>query len=385
MRKSGHHSLTTLSGAAYILPFGQGAADRRSGVKLDETGVFLWNALDSADSFDGLLKLYMEHEGCPDTDELRKRLTVFLDELKASGIIIEGEGKSVPYFGTLSIAGIRVRLFGPERYFSKELEPFLTSGSDSFDQTVTVTEAMMPELLDTRVLFNDSELTVCESSEGFLLYYPQNAFLRFVSISRDGSAVRMFVRGSYTQRAVTTLSFELFNALNCSFLYLAQRRGYFALSAASIQYCDKAWLFCGSSDAGKSAQVELWRKNYAVNMLNGELALLSDNGDGTIMFHGMPWCGASGVTTRRSLPLGGVILLRSGLENKVEALSDDAMQLMTAESIISPVWTEEMLRLNIDFTGKLIKNAAVWRYTCTKELAAAAVMKAAVDRYVRRE
>ena len=112
--------------------------------------------------------------------------------------------------------------------------------------------------------------------------------------------------------------------------------------------------------------------------LNGDLGLLSLTEKGAA-FHGMPWCGTSGISVPGTRPLGGVILLQQGRVNALEPLTPEEKQLRLLNRLISPAWTREQLEENLAFAGALGERVPVWRYTCTKEADSARFLRERID------
>lgn len=83
----------------------------------------------------------------------------------------------------------------------------------------------------------------------------------------------------------------------------------------------KAWVFTAPSGTGKTTQYLLWKKLYGeeVSVLNGDKPILSCRG-GNITVHPSPWRGKEGMGSKRTAPLGGVIVLAQRGENRISVL-----------------------------------------------------------------
>ena len=173
----------------------------------------------------------------------------------------------------------------------------------------------------------------------------------------------------------------MFYGFRAAFFYLAALHGKYALHSASNYYQEKAWLYSASSGTGKTTHVKLWEKLYAVPVLNGDLNLLGMEKD-EVFVYGIPWCGTSGVYTTKKYPLGGIILLKRGTENRVCKLPQDERQLYTAQRMISPAWTEKQVDDSLLFAEKLSDRIPIRQLYCTQEPSAAAVMKEYIDKYL---
>ena len=59
MKQAANYSLVKIADSFYILPYGQNIADHRRGVRLNDTGIFLWNLLAQERSKEELFELFI--------------------------------------------------------------------------------------------------------------------------------------------------------------------------------------------------------------------------------------------------------------------------------------------------------------------------------------
>ncbi|MCD7738930.1 MAG: PqqD family protein [Lachnospiraceae bacterium] len=242
------------------------------------------------------------------------------------------------------------------------------------------------EASDHRVcLPRDPQLCVSESESSYDFSFPSAQQLSCGEIAKDGSRAAFYYRlapdpasdiGGFPGEILRE---EFFHSLRLAFLYHVQKKGMFAIHSASILYQGKAWLFSGHSGMGKSTHARLWTQLYETPQLNGDLNLLAIAPEGP-MVYGMPWCGTSGIFTKQTYPLGGIILLKQNQQDFCEELSPDQKTLLLTQRLISPAWTEELLSLNLRFADRLKDQILVCRLHCTKEPSAAETMKSRIDR-----
>lgn len=397
MKKNASYALRRLHGVPYLLPFGQGNAELRRSVQLDEAGVFLWDALDSVSTERELTERFLARVGADGAQvrEAEADVRGFLHTLRALGILADDTQPPSEDASrlTLAIGALGLRLTGGAAYWSDAFLPFAQRSvcSDAPCQTVSVSEAPPPACAGARVVLENDELAVFDAGERYYLRFPQFAALRLAVLRRDGGAATLHVRRPASPAEEETLREALFHAVRHTFLYFAARHGCFALHSASILYRGRAWLFSAPAGTGKSTQAALWGEAYGTPCLNGDLNLLSlrdENGEaqaGRAFVHGLPWCGTSGVATVGCTELGGIVLLRQAPRNRLEALRADQKQLYAANRLISPAWTEEQLAANLAFADALAQRVPVWRYHCTKEPDAAAFLRAEIDRTLASE
>ena len=411
-----------LADTFYILPTGQRIADRRRCLKINQTGCVIWDLLQKDLSWEELLSAYMEYVKSIEMTENTKTvkpasigeeastvtvasissdlstyvLTLFqFGMIQASAKEMQAfpfapfQAKGNAYYCRYNIAGIQVHYKGRKEWLHAFFEPFLEDGKENPSAHIHMGEQIqisqnwrvrplseVPEIAGELLLFG-SQLDVYRCSGDYMLRFPSNHHLALCTLSFDGKEAVFYYDGSTQQEAVD----ELFYGFRAAFFYLAALHGKYALHSASNYYQEKAWLYSASSGTGKTTHVKLWEKLYAVPVLNGDLNLLGMEKD-EVFVYGIPWCGTSGVYTTKKYPLGGIILLKRGTENRVCKLPQDERQLYTAQRMISPAWTEKQVDDSLLFAEKLSDRIPIRQLYCTQEPSAAAVMKEYIDKYL---
>lgn len=390
MRRCSEFSLFRIAGIPYLLPFGQGIAEQRRGVRINETGVYLWELLKDEISAGELLTLYTAHYEASDAEasQLKADLHQFLRILDNYGILenfsapdsFPDSGCSGPDRKYLGIGGLTLLLQGPKEAYSQEFDRFEISPVCRPDQTLTVTGRSPLRPSNGQILLRDSELIVMENALQYIFLFPNAPKIYEARLSKDGATACYYCRPPYTE----ALRQDLFHAIRLSFLYLAQLHHMAVLHSASLLYENKAWLFSGHSGAGKSTHTNLWKELYGVPLLNGDLNLLSmENGQPVI--HGLPWCGTSGIADTGTYPLGGILLVKKAPVNRAAPLSADRAQLLVTQRLISPGWTEALMQKNLSLIEELFPHILICRLYCTREPDAAETAKEVIDNWLNAE
>lgn len=379
MKANPAYTLHYIADVPYLLPHGQGIAEHKRGIRLNHTGVFLWNALQEVSSRQELLeRAAAYYEAAPeDMPLLKQDLAAFLNQLSALGILTENPVPEKSCTMYLKIGPVLLRLIGPADAFSPAFQPFQISKADNDAQaalTIELKTAACGMYITGSPLIQHQELCVYETAGQYQLQFPQALQLHGAELEKDGSYACIYHTPPYTEPFAT----DLFHAVRVLFLYTAQRCGCYALHSASILYREKAWLFSGPSGMGKSTHTNLWKELYHTPVLNGDLNLLSLT-DGSPVIYGIPWCGTSGIADTAAYPLGGIILLNRGEFDECQALLPDKKILLTAQRLISPAWTCAMLQCSLDFMAALAPHIQICLLKCTKNPSAAQTAKRWID------
>lgn len=422
MKTRAGYVIRQLADTFYIIPTGQRIADRRRCLKINQTGCVIWDLLQKDLSWEELLSAYTEYVKSIEMTEGTKTvkpasigeeastvtaasissdlstyvLTLFqFGMIQASAKEMQAfpfapfQAKENAYYCRYNIAGIQVHYKGRKEWLHAFFEPFLEDGKENPSAHIHMGEQIqisqnwrvrplseVPKIAGELLLFG-SQLDVYRCSGDYMLRFPSNHHLALCMLSFDGKEAVFYYDGSTQQEAVD----ELFYGFRAAFFYLAALHGKYALHSASNYYQEKAWLYSASSGTGKTTHVKLWEKLYAVPVLNGDLNLLGMEND-EVFVYGIPWCGTSGVYTTKKYPLGGIILLKRGTENRVCKLPQGERQLYTAQRMISPAWTEKQVDDSLLFAEKLSDRIPIRQLYCTQEPSAAAVMKEYIDKYL---
>ena len=276
----------------------------------------------------------------------------------------------------LEIAGLLLRLNGPASLFPKEFSAFASEKSELPDQEIDLVTLPPSPKANGTVLLRNPELTVMEAADRYVFLFPTMKNIREASMTKDGSYVRISCAPTSTEENLA----NLFHAIRLFFLFLAQKRGRFALHSASLLYQGKAWLFSGHSGMGKSTHTNLWHELFQTPLLNGDLNLLGQK-DGRFLVYGLPWCGTSEIFTTETQKLGGIVLLgRDPEKDFIQELSAGEKTVRVMQRLISPCWSEEQLSENLAFSEALAENLPVLSFLCTKNPSAACTMKEEIDR-----
>lgn len=379
MKQNKSFLLREIANVPYLLPYGQMIADHKRGMKINATGVYLWKLLEQERTLEELLSLSAAYYDISTAERpaFDADITQFIKQLISYGIIEDNDtndkasGSDELLF---SIAGLGIRLTGPEGAFPAEFSGFTVNECPQIHQTIALRIGTPVSSQNGYTFLRNKELVIMEQDEQYILLFPEAKQLLEIHLKKDASRALCYCLPPYTD----TFKYDLFHAIRLLYLYLAQKHGMVAIHSASILYQNKAWLFSGRSGMGKSTHTNLWKKLYNTPIINGDLNLLALE-DGHPVVHGIPWCGTSGICDTKTYPLGGIVLLKQAPEDSIEELTADNKQLLVCQRLISPNWTSELFDRNLEVVEKITEKVLVCRLKCTKEDGAAETAKKYID------
>lgn len=378
MKQNPSYLLREIENVPYLLPYGQMIADRKRGMKINSTGIYLWKLLEQDISMNELLSLSAAYYEVPDNElsEFQSDITQFIKQLIAYGIVLDTNdlfpSSEVKWY--LSIAGLTLSLSGPTDAFPAQFNAFRIDAPQRVHLHIEIQIGMPTHSPNGKVVLRNQELVVLEQEEQYILLFPKSPTLAEIHLKKDASYALCYCIPPYNEH----LHNELFHALRLVYLYLAGQHQMVALHSSSILYQDKAWLFSAPSGTGKSTHANLWRDLYNTPILNGDLNLLAIKNNIPVI-HGIPWCGTSKLFDTQTHPLGGIILLKQAPTDTIEELPLDQRILLVQQRLISPCWTPKQFDTNLSVIQKIAAHIMICRLHCTKENSACELMKTHID------
>ena len=134
--------------------------------------------------------------------------------------------------------------------------------------------------------------------------------------------------------------------------------------AVAFLWRDRAWLLTAPSGTGKSTQFMNWRRLHPgeITMICGDMPILELREDGFVWIHSSNWNGKEGVGNKISAPLGGVILLEQGKENRIGSLPvRDAIAPLLCQFAVA-FDTEEKIRSVCKLLDGVLCSYPVWKF-----------------------
>ena len=383
MKRNPHYQLKYISGVPYLIAFGQAVADFGHDLRLNDTSLFLWNALETASSEEELVSIYMTEHNCPeeDYDNIADSVHKFVAALRHQNLLLPEE-YDIPESPcvTLKVAGLFLKLYGGRECFSDKLFKFETdidSSEPELTQSISIQTQTQPYNKTGKLILQNKELYILENTNGYCLFFPAFKYITEAHLSYDGREATILCKLAQTEECKQ----ETFAVMQILFLYFAGLHSMIAIHSASVLYEGKAWLFSAESGVGKSTHTDLWNSVLNVPVLNGDVNLISINDD-TPIVHGIPWCGTSGIATTTSYSLGGIILLQQGEDNEFVPLTDEQKLLYLLHRNISPSWTYDMQETIFNLINCIYPDILVCRFKATLSEAAVSYIRNIIDLYI---
>ncbi len=204
------------------------SADCRSekGFVLNETSTFLWNVLQHHEGAEPhqlaeiLARTYHLDEAY--LPELLKDVTDFLTQLTAMGMITEDLHliSSIPSVSMI-IAGICIKLYGSAELISPNFKPFYHEFSDDdTSQEIELVTAPPPSRCYGQVLLQNSEMTVFENPDRYVVLFPQMQNLYEAHMLKDGTYVRIYCHPQVSETNIE----NLFHAIRLFFPFHSTKK-----------------------------------------------------------------------------------------------------------------------------------------------------------------
>ncbi len=134
--------------------------------------------------------------------------------------------------------------------------------------------------------------------------------------------------------------------------------------AVAFLWRGRAWVLTAPSGTGKTTQFMNWRRLHPgeITMICGDLQVLELRDDGSIWVHSSNWNGKEGVGNKTAAPLGGVILLEQGKENRIAPLpAREAIPPLLCQ-FAGGFETETQIRAVCELLDAVLSRYPVWKY-----------------------
>ncbi len=158
--------------------------------------------------------------------------------------------------------------------------------------------------------------------------------------------------------------------------YMVHRHGCI-IHGAAIEYQNQGIIFSAFSGTGKTTQARLWRKYRDAIVINGDSPILRKENNEVFMY-GSPWCGTSGESINRKVPLKAIVLVNRATENRVEEVTGDDAILAVYTNILYFSQDEGDLDNLLGSLTDIVKGIKVYKLFCNMEEDAVATLERAI-------
>lgn len=160
---------------------------------------------------------------------------------------------------------------------------------------------------------------------------------------------------------------------------LLLRHGALQLHASVIEWRGQGILFTAPSGTGKSTQAQLWQDAEDARIINGDRGIMRRM-DGTYRVYGSPYAGTSEIYVNQSAPVGAVVVLSQGQENRLERLRPaEAFRKLYRETTVA-AWDAGFVERVTELLTDLIGAVPVYHLSCRPDTGAVEVLKAELER-----
>ena len=380
-----------------MIPYGQAIAEHLPELKTNSIGIKIYRFLQGGASQEELVGLLAESLGVNMNDKsLMSKLSIDVESVvgfyRGHGIISgDYDRKSEEYDRIFSIGGIPIHYYGSEGLLDKKLFDFSdeSKAEPGIEPMSVAVTARRPRVLTMgNIILRTEDIIITADVESYHIIYLSYRYVRELHYLKRGGMTTIFVAREPENAEFDRVSEgtglsprdEVFFAMRTAYLLYAARMGRFALHSASVIYNDKLYLFSAPAGTGKTTHIKLWNQRFKTPTANGDINLIAIEGQKPYVY-GIPWCGTSEVYDVKKRPLGGIILLERGKEDRIEELGYEDKCRLVRLRLITPAWDNRMIYDNIEFTESLGRITNIVRLYATMEPAAAECAKAEIDKW----
>lgn len=126
---------------------------------------------------------------------------------------------------------------------------------------------------------------------------------------------------------------------------------------------EKAWIFTAPAGTGKSTQYLLWKLLFGddIQIINGDKPILHFQNDGEIVVFPSPWNGKENMGRLINAPLGGIVLLEQGNENRIDIVKHGVAQDIYSQFLFTAADTSAISAV-CRMADTMLRNIPVWHF-----------------------
>ena len=280
----------------------------------------------------------------------------------------------------VKIAGLIIQLNMPLKLLHDNMYDFLYKGAEDANIIWSIIFDNNYQI-DEKPYISASTLNIYYKNNKVVYNYKNESNIPFMIVSDDNfEECNFYISKNYENldkcapMIIDNIRTCLFNVFREMFILACVGKDRLAIHSSSIIYDDKAYLFAAPSGTGKSTRASLWKDEYECEILNGDVSIAQtviEDKDKSIIIHGCPWCGTSGIYMNISATLGGIAFLNQGKENIIYDLSSEELGIKLLENHFVPLITKKVVDACVKNINAMARIAKGYTLTCNMNKEAA--------------
>lgn len=280
----------------------------------------------------------------------------------------------------VKIAGLIIQLNMPLKLLHDNMYDFLYKGAEDANIIWSIIFDNNYQI-DEKPYISASTLNIYYKNNKVVYNYKNESNIPFMIVSDDNfEECNFYISKKYENldkcapMIIDNIRTCLFNVFREMFILACVCKDRLAIHSSSIIYDDKAYLFAAPSGTGKSTHASLWKDEYECEILNGDVSIAQtviEDKDKSIIIHGCPWCGTSGIYMNISATLGGIAFLSQGKENIIYDLSSEELGIKLLENHFVPLITKKVVDACVKNINAMARIAKGYTLTCNMNKEAA--------------
>lgn len=152
---------------------------------------------------------------------------------------------------------------------------------------------------------------------------------------------------------------------------ILQHKGVLFFHASQIAVEGKGILFTAPSGTGKTTQAKLWREYRDAKIICNDRTLIRNG-----LTYGYPIDGSEPVINGERYPLGAIVRLEQGNENRIDRLGPREVLQSLMPQLVIDAWDPQARLLATEQLLELVGKVPVYKFSCTLDQAAVEALEA---------
>lgn len=143
----------------------------------------------------------------------------------------------------------------------------------------------------------------------------------------------------------------------------------FILHSSIIKYNEKAIVFTGPSQIGKSTQARLWQTYMDADVLNGDRTCVEVR-EKTVNGYGSFFSGSSGIYRNEGAEVCAIVVLGQSKENSIKRLSPGMAFFSLYSQTLNNPWNKSFVQKMTDLLNSTVSEIPVYKLDCLPDTSA---------------
>lgn len=267
-------------------------------------------------------------------------------------------------------AGLNVRILSPEFEESDKIAKFRVDECDAeIEYDIEFTDSITSET--GMLIHSERGIENCQQGDSRirLIRHEKTKEIAMLDIEKFSQKHKVFFLNKYPKAWGDTMVMKILNLPK----QIISFDGIF-LHTSFVVWKNKAILFSGKKQIGKSTQAKLWNEHKNALIANGDRAILKKI-NGTWHACGTPYCGTSQISENVCVPILCIVILEQGKENVVISATIREAFRSLMKNCSYDTWDKKQVEKALSLIEKISTEVPFVKLSCLLDQSSADILE----------